>query len=152
MNRREFEAVLLWKVSRLGRSVAHLYRLLELFELRGIKLISMTEGFDLSTPAGRLVFNILGAVAEMERETIRENVRAGVAAYRAKHGRWGRSRRLIPENICRKAFQDRMRGASWARLEVRYRIPARTLGRAFRGLAKSLPRVQSKKADRKSVV
>ena len=91
-NRRKFDAVVVWKFDRFARSTSHLLKALETFKALKVEFVSLTEGIDTSTPVGKLVFTILGAVAEMERELIRERIRAGVRNARAKGKRLGRPR------------------------------------------------------------
>jgi DNA invertase Pin-like site-specific DNA recombinase len=76
--RRRFSLVLVWKLDRLGRSLRHLVNTLAEFEALGIALVSMRESLDLSVPAGRLMFQIIGAMAEFERGLISERVTAGM--------------------------------------------------------------------------
>ena len=66
-HRRRFDAVVVWKFDRFARSVSHLLRALETFRAQGIEFVSYSEHLDTSTPAGKLVFTVLGAVAELER-------------------------------------------------------------------------------------
>jgi DNA invertase Pin-like site-specific DNA recombinase len=89
-NRRKFDAVLVWKFDRFARSTSHLLKALETFQNLKIDFVSLTEGIDTSTPVGAMVFTILGAVGQMERELIRERIRAGVRNARAKGKRLGR--------------------------------------------------------------
>ena len=89
-HRRRFDAVLVWKFDRFARSVSHLLRALESFKTQGIEFISFSEQLDTSTPAGKLVFTVLGAVAELERSLIVERVRAGMRNARAKGKQIGR--------------------------------------------------------------
>jgi len=89
-NRRRFDAVLVWKFDRFARSTSHLLKALETFQSLSIDFVSLTEGIDTSTPVGAMVFTILGAVGQMERELIRERIRAGVRNARAKGKRLGR--------------------------------------------------------------
>lgn len=94
-HRRRFAVVIVWKFDRFSRSVADLLASLETFRALGIEFISVTEGIDTSTAAGRMVFTFLGAIAEFERALIRERVRAGVrATMQRQGGRWGRPRAL----------------------------------------------------------
>jgi DNA invertase Pin-like site-specific DNA recombinase len=90
--RRRFDAVVVWKFDRFARSTSHLLKALETFQSLKVEFVSLTEGIDTSTPLGKLVFTILGAVAEMERELIRERIRAGVRNARAKGKKLGRPR------------------------------------------------------------
>src|SRR6202163_4891029 len=69
---RRFDAVVVWKFDRFARSVSHLLRALETFKTQGIEFVSFSEQLDTSTPAGKLVFTVLGAVAELERSLIVE--------------------------------------------------------------------------------
>jgi len=92
--RRRFEAVVVWKFDRFARSVSHLLKALETFSSLGIEFISISESLDTSTPAGKMVFTVLGAVAELERSLIGERVRAGLRNARAKGKRLGRPTRI----------------------------------------------------------
>jgi DNA invertase Pin-like site-specific DNA recombinase len=87
---RRFDAVLVWKLDRFGRSLKHLVTALADFHEMGVAFVSFKEGLDLSTPTGRLMFHIVGAIAEFERELIRERVRAGMAHARSKGRKLGR--------------------------------------------------------------
>lgn len=93
--RRKVDAVLVWKLDRFGRSLRHLVNALAEFEARGVAFVSLGDNIDLSTPAGRLMFQIIGAMAEFERALIQERVRAGLRNARAKGKRLGRPRRPI---------------------------------------------------------
>jgi DNA invertase Pin-like site-specific DNA recombinase len=89
-HRRRFDAVVVWKFDRFARSVSHLLRALEMFQSLGIEFVSLSEQLDTSTPTGKMVFTVLGAVAELERSLIVERVRAGMRNARAKGKRIGR--------------------------------------------------------------
>src|ERR1700728_3268632 len=89
-HRRKFDAVIVWKFDRFARSVSHLLRALETFQALGIEFVSLTEGVDTSTPAGKMVFTVLGAVAELERSLIVERIKAGLRNARAKGKQLGR--------------------------------------------------------------
>jgi DNA invertase Pin-like site-specific DNA recombinase len=94
-NRRKFDAVLVWKFDRFARSTSHLLKALETFQRLKIDFVSLTEGIDTSTPVGAMVFTILGAVGQMERELIRERIRAGVRNARAKGRKLGRPKVMV---------------------------------------------------------
>ena len=83
-HKRRFDIVVVWKFDRFARSVSHLLRALETFQSLGIEFVSLSEQMDTSTPTGKMVFTILGAVAELERSLIAERVRAGLRNARAK--------------------------------------------------------------------
>src|SRR2546426_2686974 len=89
-HQRRFDAVVVWRFDRFARSVSHLLRALETFKALGIEFVSFSEQMDTSTPAGKMVFTVLGAVAELERSLIVERVKAGLRNARAKGKRLGR--------------------------------------------------------------
>jgi DNA invertase Pin-like site-specific DNA recombinase len=91
-HRRRFDAVVVWKFDRFARSVSHLLRALENFNALGVGFVSLSEQIDTSTPTGKIVFTVLGAVAELERSLIAERVRAGLRNAKAKGTRLGRPR------------------------------------------------------------
>jgi DNA invertase Pin-like site-specific DNA recombinase len=100
-HKRRFDVVCVWRFDRFARSVSHLLRALETFKALGIDFVSFSEQMDTSTPAGRMVFTVLGAVAELERSLIVERVRAGLRNARAKGKRLGRPR--VPVDAARIA-------------------------------------------------
>ena len=87
--RRKFDAVVVWKFDRFARSVSHLLRALETFKALGIEFVSLSEQVDTSTPTGKMVFTVLGAVAELERSLIAERVKAGLRNAKAKGKKLG---------------------------------------------------------------
>jgi len=102
--RRRFDVVVFWRLDRLGRNLRHLITLLDELQALGVAFVSLAEGIDATTPAGRLQMQILGAIAEFERGRIVERVRAGLARARAQGQRLGRPRRRIdPEALARVA-------------------------------------------------
>ena len=92
--RRRFDAVVCWRLDRLGRNLKHLITLLEELQALGVAFVSLAEGIDATTPAGKLQMHILGAIAEFERERIRERVLAGLQRARTQGKRLGRP--LVP--------------------------------------------------------
>jgi DNA invertase Pin-like site-specific DNA recombinase len=88
--RRRFDVLVVWRLDRLGRSLKHLVLLLEELQALGIAFVSLAEGIDATTPAGKLQRHILAAIAEFERARIAERVRAGLARVRASGRRLGR--------------------------------------------------------------
>jgi DNA invertase Pin-like site-specific DNA recombinase len=91
-HKRKFDIVAVWKFDRFARSVSHLLRALDTFKALGIDFVSYSEQMDTSTPAGKMCFTVLGAVAELERSLIVERVRAGLRNARAKGRKLGRPR------------------------------------------------------------
>ena len=92
---RRFDAVCVWKLDRFGRSLRHLVNALADLESLGVSFISIKDNLDLSTPSGRLMFQIIGAMAEFERALIQERVKAGLRNARAKGKRLGRPRMVV---------------------------------------------------------
>src|SRR5260221_491157 len=93
--RRRFDVLVCWRLDRLGRNLKHLITLLEELQALGVAFVSLAEGIDATTPAGKLQMHILGAIAEFERERIRERVMAGLARVRASGRRLGRPRTAV---------------------------------------------------------
>src|SRR5689334_9011264 len=90
-----FDAVLVWKIDRFGRSLKHLVNSLADLSAYGISFISLRDNLDLSTPSGRLMFQIIGAMAEFERSLIQERVRAGLRNAKLRGKTLGRPRRIV---------------------------------------------------------
>jgi len=86
----KFDAVLVWKFDRFARSTRHLVQALEEFQSLGIHFVSLTESIDTSTPMGRMIFTVLGAVAELERSLICDRVSSGLARARKQGKQLGR--------------------------------------------------------------
>ena len=89
-HKRKFSVIVVWKFDRFARSVSHLLRALETFRALGIEFVSLTEQVDTTTPMGKMIFTVLGAVAELERNLIVERVRAGMRNAKAKGKHVGR--------------------------------------------------------------
>jgi DNA invertase Pin-like site-specific DNA recombinase len=103
--RRAFDTVLVWKLDRAGRSLTHLVSLVQEFHDRGINFVSLNEGIDFATAAGRLQFALLAGLVEFERDRLRERVFAGLARAKAQGRRLGRPRALVPlERLQRAAI------------------------------------------------
>src|SRR3979490_350267 len=94
-HKRKFEVIVVWKFDRFARSVSHLLRALENFRALGIEFVSLAEQIDTSTPTGKMIFTVLGAVAKLERSLIAERVRAGLRNARAKGKRLGRPTKQV---------------------------------------------------------
>jgi DNA invertase Pin-like site-specific DNA recombinase len=108
--RRKFDLVMAWSVCRLGRSLRDLLGLLEDMRAKNVDLFLEKQGLDTSTPSGRLIFQVVGAFSEFEREMIRERVVAGMSRARANGKHVGRPP-LDPElrEKIRRALQERGR-------------------------------------------
>lgn len=90
--RRRFDVLVCWRLDRLGRNLRHLVTLIEELQSLGVTFVSLGEGIDCTTPAGKLQLHILAALAEFERERIRERVLAGLHRAKAQGKRLGRPR------------------------------------------------------------
>jgi DNA invertase Pin-like site-specific DNA recombinase len=100
----KFDGVLVWKFDRFARSTRHLVTALEEFQSLGIHFVSLTEAIDTSTPMGRMVFTVLGAVAELERSLIVERVNAGLSRAKRQGKTLGRPRLIVDrEKVSRLA-------------------------------------------------
>lgn len=93
------DVVIVWRLDRLGRSLRHLIEVVTDLGERGVGFRSLTESIDTTTAGGRLVFHVFGAMAEFERELIRERTAAGLAAARARGRVGGRPTVMSPEKL-----------------------------------------------------
>jgi DNA invertase Pin-like site-specific DNA recombinase len=137
---RRFDAVVVWRFDRFARSVSHLLRALETFRALGIEFVSLSEQVDTSTPTGKMVFTVLGAVAELERSLIAERVKAGLCNARAKGTRLGRPKAAVDAATIADL---RRTGASWAKICAELGLSKGTAQRALWVLPKnpSLPTI-----------
>jgi DNA invertase Pin-like site-specific DNA recombinase len=124
----KFDAVLVWKIDRFGRSLKHLVNSLADLSAYGIAFISLRDNLDLSTPSGRLMFQIIGAMAEFERALIQERVRAGLRNAKAKGKRIGRPRQLVDLS---RVLELRAEGLPWRAISKRLKLGMGTVYRAI---------------------
>jgi DNA invertase Pin-like site-specific DNA recombinase len=130
---RVVDVVMVTKIDRIARSLRHLLTVAHELETNGVDLVVLDQQIDTTTPAGKLTFQILGAIAEFERTLIVERVKAGMA-HAQKHGTRsgrpiGRARRKVEvEEIARR----RRQGETWRAIAQAMHCPARTLWRAYR--------------------
>ena len=115
MRKRKFDVVIVWSLDRLARSLKQLLSIAEECKSLGVDLVSLKQNVDTTLPAGRLTFQVLGAVAEFEREMLRERVRAGMAQAKRAGKRVGRParRQFHPSDI------ERMRALRSEGISVR---------------------------------
>ncbi|MGA3293837.1 MAG: recombinase family protein [Candidatus Acidiferrales bacterium] len=135
-SRRRFDAVVVWKFDRFARSVSHLLRALETFNSLGIAFVSLSEQIDTTTPTGKMIFTVLGAVAELERSLIAERVRAGLRNARAKGKRLGRPRVAVD---AARIARLRASGLSWPAVARELGVSVGTVYQAARSLSNNLP-------------
>jgi DNA invertase Pin-like site-specific DNA recombinase len=106
---RNGDTVVVWRLDRLGRSLKDLIQLVEQLEATGTALKSLQENIDTASTGGRLVFHLFGALAEFERNLIRERTQAGLAVARARGRKGGRKKRLDPakREVALKLYHER---------------------------------------------
>ncbi len=137
--KRLVDGVVVYRYDRFARSLRQLVNALEEFRSLGVDFISLHEGVDTSTANGRLVFGIFASIAEFERELIRDRVRSGLAAARARGRRLGRPRVVAnAQEITRR----RNSGASWRTISREIGVSVRTVRRLAAGCGKDLAETQ----------
>ena len=99
IKRRQFDVLVCWRLDRLGRSLKHLVTLLDELQALGVAFVSLQEGIDATTPAGKLQMHILAAIPEFGRARIAERVMAGLARAKKQGTRLGRPEKVIPESV-----------------------------------------------------
>lgn len=129
----EVRIVMVYALDRLARSLRDLLLLLDELSAAGCMVVSLRESIDLTTPAGRLMVQMLGALAEFEREIIRERVRGGVARAKARGTRSGRAiGRPRREVDVGEITRLRANGTPWRDVARALHVPRRTAERAYR--------------------
>lgn len=108
------DILVVWKLDRLGRSLSHLITLIAELEKRGVAFRSLSEAIDTDTAGGRLLFHVMGALAEFERTLISERTRAGMAAAKTRGAVLGRPRKLSSDQV-----QSASRSLAQSRRSVR---------------------------------
>ncbi len=132
-HRRKFDVVIVWKFGRFARSVSHLLRALENFNALGIAFVSLSEQMDTTTPTGKMVFTVLGAVAELERSLIVERVKAGLRNARAKGKTLGRPRTVVDTVVVGRLRSQRL---SWRAIANNLGVSTGTVYRASQASAR----------------
>ena len=133
---RKFDVVVVARFDRFARSVSHLLRVLEEFSHPGVDFVSLSESVDASTPMGKMIFTVLGAVAELERNLIKERVQMGISRARKQGKQLGRPRVEVDP---RQVAGLRLRGKSWNEIAKELGIGKGTAQRAVGSLPKNLP-------------
>jgi DNA invertase Pin-like site-specific DNA recombinase len=128
---RSGDQLVVWRLDRLGRSTSHLLKTVEDLGVRGIEFKSLQESFDTSTPGGKMIFTILGALAEMERSLIRDRVNAGLAAARAR-GKLGGRKRMLNNQQRKNVVAMIAGGASLSETASTFGVSISTIQRVVR--------------------
>ena len=123
------DVVAVYRFDRYARSVKHLVTTLEEYRARSVDFVSLNDGIDTSTPAGRFSFHVISAVAELEREIIRERVRSGLQAARRRGEKLGRPR--VNVDLTR-ALGLKVQGLSYRQIASKMGIGLGTLHRAIK--------------------
>ncbi len=118
---RDGDTLIVWRLDRLGRSLPHLIETIGALEARGVGFKSLTESIDTTTPGGRLVFHLFGALSQFERDLIRERTRAGLAAARAR-GRKGGRKPVVTADKLRRAREHITNGLNVREAAARVRV------------------------------
>lgn len=132
------DVLVVWKLDRLGRSLAHLIQITTRLERDGIGFRSLSEAIDTTTASGRLLFHVMGAIAEFERSLISERTRAGMAAAKARGQHLGRERKLTDEDALWARRMIEAGKLSPEDVTIALRVSPLTLRRALRRLAENL--------------
>ena len=115
--RKDFDVVMVWDVSRLGRSLKHLVELLEDFNTKGVNLYFHQQGIDTTTPSGKMMFQMCGVFAEFERSILQERVKAGLERAKVQGKTLGRPK--VPPIKVRKIKELREQGLSYRAIAKR---------------------------------
>lgn len=138
---RDGDVLVVWKLDRLGRSLSHLIETVAGLEAKGVGFRSLTEAIDTTTPGGRLVFHLFGALGEFERDLIRERTRAGLAAAAARGRKGGRKPVATPERIARARAMI-ARGLTVREAAARLKIGKTALYAALRDISEASPALE----------
>ena len=128
---RDGDTLTVWKLDRLGRSMKHLIEIITELEAKGVGFRSITENIDTTTSGGRLVFHLFGALAQFERDLIRERTRAGLQAAEERGRRGGRRVVVTPEKLA-KARQHLAAGLNVREAAARVKIGKTALYEALK--------------------
>lgn len=128
---REGEVLVVWKLDRLGRSLPHLIETVTSLARRGVGFRSITEAIDTTTPGGRLVFHLFGALGQFERDLIQERTRAGLTAAAAR-GRKGGRKPVVTADKLERARAIIAKGLSVREAALRLRVGKTALYDALR--------------------
>ncbi|HEY5107281.1 MAG TPA: recombinase family protein [Caulobacteraceae bacterium] len=124
------DILVVWKLDRLGRSLTHLIDTVTALDTRGVGLRSLTEAMDTTTPGGRLIFHLFGALAQFERDFIRQRTRAGIEAA-AKRGRKGGRAPVVTDEKLSRARALIALGLNVREVAVRIKIGKTSLNNAI---------------------
>lgn len=151
---REGDVLVVWRLDRLGRSLPELIKILSELQGRGVGFKSLNESIDTTTAVGRMVFHMMGAIAQFERDIISERTKAGLQAARARGHRGGRKAKIGPKQI--KAARAMLADETVTMQEVAdtLKVSRAAIYRAFQreGQAEDLKRLRKAARDAKKAM
>lgn len=124
------DTLVVWRLDRLGRSLAHLIETVELIGKAGAGFVSLNESIDTNSTGGRLVFHIMGALAEFERSLISDRTKAGLVAARRRGKTLGRPRKLSTHQVAHALEMVESGRETWKGMAAMFGVDADTLRRA----------------------
>lgn len=130
------DVLVVWRLDRLGRSLAHLIELIGKLDARRAGFQSLSEAIDTTTAGGKLIFHVMGALAEFERSLISERTRAGMASARSRGRRMGRPPTLSKKDVAEIRRAVRAETANLEQLAKRYGVSLSTIRRALAGTSR----------------
>jgi DNA invertase Pin-like site-specific DNA recombinase len=128
---RDGDVLIVWKLDRLGRSLSHLIETVKTLDARGVGFRSLTEAIDTTTPGGKLVFHLFGALGQFERDLIRERTRAGLKAAEARGHKGGR-KPVVTTDKLKRARELIAKGLTVREAAIRMKLGKTALYEALR--------------------
>ena len=128
---RDGDVLTVWRLDRLGRSLPHLIETISALEARGVGFRSLTESIDTTTPGGRLIFHVFGALGQFERDLIRERTKAGLSAAAAR-GRKGGRKPVITADKLQRAQEHIANGLNVREAAARLKVSKTALYAALK--------------------
>ena len=129
---REGDTLVVWKLDRIARSIAHLIEVMDELEKKGVAFRSLTEGLETKTPAGKMIFHVIGAMAQLERDLIVERTRAGVKAAQARGVKFGAKHVIDPKDMPEIWEQVNQKGITKVAIAKKYKVTVQTISRRLK--------------------
>ena len=131
-NLRRGDTLVVWKLDRIARSINNLLEVMNELEAKGVKFRSITEGLETETPGGKMVFHIMGALAQFERDLIVERTRAGVKAAKERGVKFGAAHKLLPEQMPQLWKEINEQGMTQVNAAKKYDVSVQTIARRLK--------------------
>jgi len=135
---RDGDVLVVWRLDRLGRSLPHLIEVVSTLEARGVGFRSLTEAIDTTTPGGRLIFHVFGALGQFERDLIRDRTKAGLAAAAAR-GRKGGRKPVVTDDKLKRAREHLANGLNVREAAARLKVSKTALYDALKASQPGAP-------------